>query len=97
MAWVLWETSLVLYPQTLENTAEKCVSGQAVLCGNNPDVPVRNGADRSHFPPGLCWWLSPVVASVQAVQFGALPLKLALSLDNSGSCHRDLQGKVSKK
>lgn len=37
-----------------------------------------------------------MVASVQAMQFGALPVNLALGLDNSGSCHRDLQGKVSK-
>lgn len=106
MVWVLWETSLVLYTQTLEDTAGKWVSGQAVLCGNSPDVPVSNSPDRSHFSlgeemekrtTGLCWWMSPVAASVQAVQFGALPVKLALGLDNSGPCHRDLQGKVSKK
>lgn len=52
MFWVLWETSLVLCTPTLEDTAEKWVSGQALLCGNNPDVPVSNGPDRSHFPPG---------------------------------------------
>lgn len=52
MVWVLWETSLALYTQTLEGTPGKWVSGQAVLCGNNSDVPVCNGPDRSHFPPG---------------------------------------------
>lgn len=76
MVWVLCETSLVLYPQTLEDTPEKWVSGQAVLCGNNPDVPVRNVPDRSHFPPGeemerkTTWTVlvDCVIASVQAMQ-----------------------------
>lgn len=39
---MLWGTSLVLYTQTPEGTAEKWVSGQAVLCGNSPDVPASN-------------------------------------------------------
>lgn len=48
-------------------------------------------------PPALCWRMSPVVATTQPMQLGALAVKSALGLDSSESCHRDLQGRLSKK
>lgn len=106
MVWVLWETNLVLYTQTLEGAPDEWVSGQAVLCGN-PDVLLLAtvvAGNTSQLekrqrkqPPALCWWMSPVIATMQPMQLGALAVKSALGLDSSESCHRDLQGRVSKK
>lgn len=102
---MLCETKLVPYTRTLEGAPDKWAPGQAVLCGN-PDVPVSNGSSRSHLPPGeemekqppaLCWWMSPVTATMQHMQIGALAVKSTVVLDSSESCHKDLQGRVSKK
>lgn len=63
-----------------------------VVADNTSHLEKRQGRQ----PPALCRWMSPVIATMQPMQLGALAVKSALGLDSSESCHRDLQGRVPK-